>query len=94
MHEPMPHLTQPAVAVTLQKWDDESVTYAATVCAPKSWGLPNCEYWGGKVAGAWERQGGHCVWGECKFDEIMDVYYMIVLGRWEEPPPVVEEEEN
>ncbi len=92
LHEPMPHLTAAAVAVNLQKWDEDSATYAATVCVPKAWGPPHCEQWGARVAGAWEHNGAQCVWGDCQFDEIMGVYYMIVLGRWEEPPPVVEEE--
>lgn len=92
MHEPMPHLTAPAVVVTLQKWDAKASTYAATVCVPKGWGLPHCEQWSGKVAGAWERNGAQCVWGDCQFDETMGVYYMVVIGRWEEPPE--EEEES
>jgi hypothetical protein len=26
-------------------------------------------------------------WGECKFDDILNVFTVAVYGRWEDPPP-------
>lgn len=88
---PMPHITGLVVAVNIHKSNPSAVSYSAVVCVPRAMGAAACEDGGAKVAATWTAKGAVCTWGECGFDDIMDVYAITVYGRWEAPPVVPEE---
>ena len=88
---PAPRITAPAVAVNVHKAENTAVNYCALVCVPQRMGAKGCEESAAAVADVWIEQGAACSWGECEFDDILNVFTVAVYGRWEDPPPVEEE---
>ena len=84
---PAPRITAPVVAVNVHKLENTTATYCALVCVPQSVGAKGAEETAATVASVWMEQEAECSWGECKFDDILNVFTVAVYGRWEDPPP-------
>ena len=89
---PAPRITAPVVAVNVHKAENTAATYCALVCAPQSMGAKGAEETAATVASVWMEQEAECSWGECKFDDTLNVFTVAVYGRWEDPP--AEEEDT
>ena len=80
----MPQLTGAVAAVNVYKEEPGRTTLIAEVCAPMSMGVYACEDLAAKVAKAWNNAGAACSYGNHKFDGQSGIYYLTVLGVWED----------
>ena len=82
--ETMPNITQPQVAVNLQKLDytAQSATVLATVMVPVGAGGEVCEDAAIRAGTELEKLGGTVTMEECRFNAYADAYYIRVLGTF------------
>lgn len=78
----MPNITQPQMAVNLQKLDftARSATVQVTVMVPVRLGGGICEETAIQAGAVLERLGGTVTMEECRFNAYADAYYIRVLG--------------
>lgn len=82
----MPQIGALAVAVNVERAEDQSVTLAATVCCPGSMGGGVCEDGAEQVAVAWLAAGAGCRRESCAYDGNSDLFTARVLGTWTAEP--------
>ena len=80
----MPNITQPQMAVNLQKLDytARSATVLVTVMVPVTLGGVACETAAIEAGSVLERLGGTVTLEECRFNAYADAYYIRVLGTF------------
>ena len=80
----MPNITQPRLAVSLEKLDytARSATVLVTVMVPVEQGGAACEITAVQTGTVLERMGGVVVQEECRFNAYADAYYVRVLGTF------------
>ena len=78
----MPHLTQPIVAVNLEKTSENSRTMVAYVCGPKHLGQIACGRLATHVALCWMSMGAQCEYGQYSFDGKAAIHIVKVYGTW------------
>lgn len=80
----MPNITQPQMAVNLQKLDytARSATVLVTVMVPVALGGVACETAAIEAGTVLERLGGTVILEECRFNAYADAYYIRVLGTF------------